>query len=351
MVKRTQRKTKQRKTLRKTKQRKTQRKTKQRKTQRKTKQRKTQRKTKQRKTQKRKTYKLKGGVTEYILGYFILEDLDETNLIYSEFKVSYDYNPALDSDLNRIIVNLLFTDNDPLFNLFRTSMSIEQFKKSFISEISETSTIYKYKNNLVSNTYKKLTNNFINNPKGLYDNIEKIEELLKSTARITGPLIQSKIQFTKTHAELEKIVEKNLSQPVMKIKIIELEQKMKEKEAAAAKEAIYQTAQIAAAQAQRDAYDIKHGTVTLDRSDGKKMGINLMKNPVTGKAAVVRKVVPGGQAEQTRKIEKGMVVTHINGTDVRTMSMKDMTPIVNSSPYVKFRFTAAPEEYDSEEEV
>ena len=54
MVKRTQRKTNQRKTLRKTKQRKTQRKTKQRRTL---------RKTKQRKTQRKKTYKLKGGGT------------------------------------------------------------------------------------------------------------------------------------------------------------------------------------------------------------------------------------------------------------------------------------------------
>ena len=53
-----------------------------------------------------------------------------------------------------------------------------------------------------------------------------------------------------------------------------------------------------------------------------------MKNPATGKGAAIKSVDAGGQAEATGKINAGQLITHVNGTDVTGMSMKEIAPII-----------------------
>jgi hypothetical protein len=84
------------------------------------------------------------------------------------------------------------------------------------------------------------------------------------------------------------------------------------------------------------------GTVTLDTSSGKSLGVKLMKDPATGTGASIKSVDAGGQAEATGKIKAEMVITHVNGTDVTSMAMKDIAPIIKSSAMVKLVLKDAP---------
>ena len=80
--------------------------------------------------------------------------------------------------------------------------------------------------------------------------------------------------------------------------------------------------------------------VTLDRSDGKKLGFDLTKNPVSGRGAVIKNVEKDGQAEATG-ISVGQVITHFNGTDVTEMTMTEIEAIIKSS--TKLTLTLAEE--------
>lgn len=77
------------------------------------------------------------------------------------------------------------------------------------------------------------------------------------------------------------------------------------------------------------------GTVILDTLDGKTLGLTLMKNPSTGKGAAIRALDDGGQAEATGKISVGQLITHVNGTDVTKMTMKEIATIIKSSNTIK----------------
>jgi len=175
MVKRTQRKTKQRKTLRKTKQKKTQRKTNQRRTL---------RKTKQRKTQRKKTYKLKGGGGEYLLGHFI------TKKHNNEFEVLYNF------DTGEIVINLLSNKTTKSFDIdtFILNFKLEDVKVGFINVNIVKK--YKYKDKIVLDTYKLLKNksSVYNDPKTLYDNIKFLKNLKTNLSSISPELANTDIK-------------------------------------------------------------------------------------------------------------------------------------------------------------
>jgi hypothetical protein len=202
MVKRTQRKTNQRKTLRKTKQRKTQRKTKQRKTQRKTKQRKTQRKTKQRKTQKRKTYKLKGGDREYILGYFITEKG------LSEFQVVYNL------DTEKIVINSLQSKHSTTVDIIDFDFTKDDFTKDDLNLGGRA--VYKYNNFPVLDTnILFISAEAVNDPETLYNNIVE----LKSNQLYGIPVdnsILGNFNTSQRQAELLKTATPNNNKPSQK---------------------------------------------------------------------------------------------------------------------------------------
>merc|ERR1712151_845860 len=97
-------------------------------------------------------------------------------------------------------------------------------------------------------------------------------------------------------------------------------------------------------QAERTDQKLLANTVTMDLSNGKKLGFQLMPNPATGTGIAVKSVDAGGQAELTGKIKQGMVITHINDKDVRGMAPKDVGPIIKSSTTVNLVLEAAPRE-------
>ena len=83
--------------------------------------------------------------------------------------------------------------------------------------------------------------------------------------------------------------------------------------------------------------------IVLQNTPETKMGFGLMKDPNGGgRGAAVKSVAAGGQAEATGKIFVGQVVTHVNGTDITTMKMKDLVPVIKSASTVVFRFGPAP---------
>merc|ERR1711871_576623 len=76
--------------------------------------------------------------------------------------------------------------------------------------------------------------------------------------------------------------------------------------------------------------------VTLDTSNGKKLGMRLEKDPATGMGLAVIALVPGGQAELSGQIYPGDVFTHINGINVTKMSLADIIGILKSSTTLTF---------------
>ena len=83
-------------------------------------------------------------------------------------------------------------------------------------------------------------------------------------------------------------------------------------------------------------------TVTLDTSDGKVMGMKLMKNPAGTGGVAVKSVDAGGQAEQTGKFNVGDIITHVNGTDVSSMKMKEIGPILKATSTIHLVLESAP---------
>ena len=102
-------------------------------------------------------------------------------------------------------------------------------------------------------------------------------------------------------------------------------------------------------------------TVTLDTSDGKTLGVTLMKNPAaklpSAKAkknpgVAIKSLDAGGQAEASGKVSVGQVITHVNDTDVTEMTVEEVLSevksITESSEKVVFLF-AAPTQAGNEE--
>ena len=77
-------------------------------------------------------------------------------------------------------------------------------------------------------------------------------------------------------------------------------------------------------------------TVTLDRSNGNSIGIKVMKGSADGFGIAVKSVEPGGQAEATGKLQAGTVFSHVNGTDVTGMKLKDIGALIKQSDSVVF---------------
>ena len=61
-----------------------------------------------------------------------------------------------------------------------------------------------------------------------------------------------------------------------------------------------------------------------------------MKNPATGKGAVIKSIDVGGQAEKHGNVETGMAVLSINGIDVRGYSMKKIGSLLIQKEMVDF---------------
>lgn len=89
--------------------------------------------------------------------------------------------------------------------------------------------------------------------------------------------------------------------------------------------------------------------VTLDTSDGKRLGVKLMENPATGAGAAIKSVDSGGQAESTGKVYVGQVITHVNGTDVTEMAFKEITSLIEDSITIVFRLASVPVKASKEE--
>ena len=70
--------------------------------------------------------------------------------------------------------------------------------------------------------------------------------------------------------------------------------------------------------------------VTLSRSGGASLGINLMKNPDTGTGCAIKGVVAGGQAARTGSIREGDVVVAINGIDIQNKKLTEINALVVS---------------------
>ena len=78
-------------------------------------------------------------------------------------------------------------------------------------------------------------------------------------------------------------------------------------------------------------------TVTLDRANGKSLGIKLMKNPATGKGAAIKSVDVGGQADQLGTLKDGMVILKINGNNVTECSgMKEIGAMIKANDKATF---------------
>lgn len=74
-------------------------------------------------------------------------------------------------------------------------------------------------------------------------------------------------------------------------------------------------------------------TVTLDKSNDKKLGFTIVPS-ATGKGFAIKAVVAGGQAEATGMMSAGQVITHVNGTDMTGMTMKENLSIIRSSDHI-----------------
>ena len=71
------------------------------------------------------------------------------------------------------------------------------------------------------------------------------------------------------------------------------------------------------------------GTVALDRSGGRKLGVQLVKGS-GGLGAVVKSVDKGGQAEGHAAVRPGAAITHINGQAVGRLGMAAIRAIITS---------------------
>ena len=77
-------------------------------------------------------------------------------------------------------------------------------------------------------------------------------------------------------------------------------------------------------------------TVTLDRSGGQSIGIKVKKATADGTGIAVKSVEEGGQAEATGKLQAGTVFSHVNGTDVTGMKLKDIGALIKEKDQVVF---------------
>ena len=83
-------------------------------------------------------------------------------------------------------------------------------------------------------------------------------------------------------------------------------------------------------------------TVTIDLSEGKKLGVTLKKNSDTGTGAAIGKIDIGGQFDLSTsvgtliKVAVGQLVTHVNDIEVTNMPMKEIESIIEKSTTVKF---------------
>ena len=90
----------------------------------------------------------------------------------------------------------------------------------------------------------------------------------------------------------------------------------------------------------RDRRHAQMNEVTLDRADGRKLGVNLEKGD-SGKGAQIQSVDEGGQAEAySDKLTPGRTITHINDQDISDMAMKDIGGIIKSRDSTTFRLEA-----------
>ena len=76
----------------------------------------------------------------------------------------------------------------------------------------------------------------------------------------------------------------------------------------------------------------------MDRSGGKSLDFKPMKDPATGKGMAVKSMDAGGQLEAKGVAKVGTVFTHVNGTAVADMSMKEIGAIIKSQDTVTIKF-------------
>jgi hypothetical protein len=81
--------------------------------------------------------------------------------------------------------------------------------------------------------------------------------------------------------------------------------------------------------------------VQLSTANGTKLGMKLQRNPTTGVGPSVGSVDPSGQAKHTGQIHAGDVITHINGAEVRTWSIKDVAVLIKATTMLEFTFEPA----------
>ena len=93
--------------------------------------------------------------------------------------------------------------------------------------------------------------------------------------------------------------------------------------------------------------------VTLDTGGSQTLGMKLMKNPVTSsedavRGVCVKSVDVGGQAEKSGAVKADDIIIEINGTNVETMLMKDVAPLIKEAPNnrVKFKLRTVNTEMD-----
>ena len=94
--------------------------------------------------------------------------------------------------------------------------------------------------------------------------------------------------------------------------------------------------------------------ITVDTSDGKKLGVKLMKNPATGTGAAIKVIDAGGEVEASGKATLGQIITHVNDTDVTGLAMKDIALIIRQNPTTTFTLesllrTQIAESFDSDD--
>ena len=77
--------------------------------------------------------------------------------------------------------------------------------------------------------------------------------------------------------------------------------------------------------------------VVLDRSNGKRLGVQLCKG-TGGRGARVKSVDKGSQAEHFASIQPGRAITHINNQDVRELDMKAIGKIITSQDSTELVF-------------
>jgi hypothetical protein len=72
-------------------------------------------------------------------------------------------------------------------------------------------------------------------------------------------------------------------------------------------------------------------TVAFDRSRGRSLGMRMMPNPATGLGIAVERVLPREQAEGTKQVFDGDVITHINGADVSQLPVMEALGVIKKA--------------------